>query len=273
MIKRLLVNTPIGHLLFVARDKCTIARAALLKPESVGMIANDQIAVELIIQMCRPGKVFVDVGAHIGSVIARVQHKDRTIDIVAVEAIPEKVAHLRRAFRNVTFHECALGDSEGEASFFVNTKQSGYSSLIQPQDASGEAIQEISVPLKKLDDLLPSDGVDAIKIDVEGAELRVLRGSESILSASRPTIMFESGPMGDDRLEYTKEALWQYVSERGYLILVPNRVAHNDDGLSQEGFLESHLYPRRTTNYFAIPKERRVEIRDCARRILAIRVP
>jgi hypothetical protein len=47
-------------------------------------------------------------------------------------------------------------------------------------------------------------------------------------------------------------------------------VAHNDGGLSLEGFIESHAYPRRTTNYIAIPSERRVEIRDRARTLLGI---
>ena len=34
------------------------------------------------------------------------------------------------------------------------------------------------------------------------------------------------------------------------------------------GFVESHLYPRRTTNYFAIPQERRAEAMSRARRVL-----
>lgn len=266
----MLLNTFVGDVLLATRDKFEILRAAVLTPESVGTLANDQIATELIARICRPEKVFVDVGAHIGSVISKVQRHDRTIVIVAIEAIPEKIAKLRRKFRNVTLHECAAGESEGSASFFVDTKRSGYSSLIRSQVTNGEATQEIRVSIKKLDDLLPSGEVDAIKIDVEGAELGVLRGSESILSGSRPTIMFESGPLENDSLGYSKEALWRYFDSHRYLILVPNRVAHNDPGLTQDGFLESHLYPRRTTNYFAIAKERNVEIRDRAREVLKI---
>jgi hypothetical protein len=36
------------------------------------------------------------------------------------------------------------------------------------------------------------------------------------------------------------------------------------------GFIDSHLYPRLTTNYFAIPIERRTETRNKARAILGI---
>jgi hypothetical protein len=117
-----------------------------------------------------------------------------------------------------------------------------------------------------------SNDIDVIKIDVEGAELDVLRGSMKILNESRPTIMFESGPQLESDLDYTKEGLYEFFFSRGYVVLIPNRVAHNDFGLSKDGFIESHLYPRRTTNYFAIPKERRIEIRDRARSILKIPV-
>ena len=79
--------------------------------------------------------------------------------------------------------------------------------------------------------------------------------------------MFESGPSVNHELDNAKEALWQQLAGQSYAVLIPNRVAHNDPGLSQNGFVESHLYPRRTTNYFAIPNERRIEIRDRARKI------
>jgi hypothetical protein len=82
--------------------------------------------------------------------------------------------------------------------------------------------------------------------------------------------MFESAPQSNDNLEYTKENLYDFFVVNDYAVLIPNRVAHNDSGLSKDGFIESHFYPRRTTNYFAIPKERRVEIRDRARSILKI---
>jgi FkbM family methyltransferase len=269
----MLLNTFAGNILLAARDKFEIVRAALLNPESVGMLANDQLATELVTKMCRPGKLFVDVGAHIGSIISKVQQHDQSIEIIAIEAIPEKIENLRRKFQNVKFHNCAAGESESEASFFINTKQSGYSSLNQPGSAESNIIQEIKVSIKKLDDLLPSEDIDVIKIDVEGAELGVVRGGEDVLSANRPVIMFESASMDEGDLGYTKEGLWQWFADHEYQVLIPNRVAHNDDGLSQKSFIDSHVYPRRTTNYFAVPKERRTESRDRARDVLGIPAP
>jgi FkbM family methyltransferase len=244
--------------------------ASMSRLEAAGTLANDLMASTLTVGLCRPAETFVDVGAHIGSVIAEVARHCPGSRIVAFEAIPEKVEHLRRAFPGVELHSCALGESDGEATFFVNTRRSGFSSLGRPSDADRADVAELVVPLRTLDGFLASDQVGVIKIDVEGAELGVLRGGDRLVAASRPTIMFESGPQAEDGLGYSKQDLWEWFADREYAVLVPNRVAHEDPGLGREGFLESHLYPRRTTNYFAVPRERRVEIRDRARIVLGL---
>ena len=266
-LKQLMVNTAVGRISKSVRDAVKLLHAARFNPESVGTIANDQLSEDLVTRLCKPGKTFLDVGAHIGSFVASVWHYDRSVNIIAFEAIPEKVASLRKRFPWAVIHGCAIGDREGTVAFFIDTARSGYSSLGKPPCSS---VREIRVPIRRLDDLVTTDAVDVIKIDVEGSELGVLRGAERILRKSRPVIMFESAAEDPNRLGYTKEDLWALLSRLDFATLVPNRVAHNDEGLSCEGFIESHLYPRRTTNYFAIPKERRVEIRDRARELLGI---
>lgn len=269
-MKQKILGSAIGEAAFFLRDKLEILHTAYSSPERVGTLANDHLATHLVTTLCLPQKTFIDVGAHIGSIIAAVSRRDPSIKIIAIEAIPEKIAALRKKFPFVELHDCAVGESTGQVSFYINTRQSGYSSLGRPDNANKDTITEITVPIKKLDDLVTSDNVDVIKIDVEGAELGVLRGSGNLLNSSRPIIMFESGPEMDDGLKYTKTELYTFLTDNHYAILIPNRVAHNDHGLTQQGFIESHLYPRRTTNYFAIPDERRTEIRDRARYVLKI---
>lgn len=269
-MKQRFLGSLIGRAALGFRDKTTILWTAYFHSERVGTVANDQLATQLVTTLCQPRKTFINVGAHIGSIISEVAHHDPSIRMVAVEAIPEKIVNLRRRFPSVEFHECAAGESTGEVSFFVHAGRSGYSSLGRPADGDEASISEIRVPIRRLDELVSSEDVDVIAIDVEGAELGVLRGSSNILDSSRPVIMFESGPQKEDGLGYTKEALYEFLNSNGYAVLIPDRVAHDDPGLTQDGFIESHRYPRRTTNYFAIPTERRVEIRDEARRALKI---
>jgi FkbM family methyltransferase len=271
-LKQLVLGSKVGRVLGTSRDALEMFRGAFLAPESVGMIANDQLAMFLVARIARTGRKFIDVGAHLGSVTAAVLHHDPCVAVVAIEAVPEKAANLRRKFPMVEVHNCAAGDRDGETSFFVHARQSAYSSLRPPEDAGLSSIDEVRVSIRRLDSLVAPDGVDAIKVDVEGAELAVLRGGTAIISSSRPVIMFESAPQAPRQLEDDKAALWKFFSDMSYPVLVPNRVAHNDDGLTRDGFIEGHLYPRRTTNYFAIPRERRIELRDRARDLLGVRV-
>jgi FkbM family methyltransferase len=265
LLRERLVATRIGLVALRVRDRAALWRAIASNPEELGTLQNDQSATRLVSRLCRRGAAFVDVGAHIGSIIAGVRAHDPSIRITAIEAVPEKAERLVRRFPEVQIHSCAVGEADGEVPFFVDPERSGYSSL-GAGEASGR--RRILVPLRTLDDLIGSGDVDVIKIDVEGAELGVLRGGSAVIERCRPTIMFESGPPQEDGLGYTKEALFAWFAERDYRVIVPNRLAHDDDGLGLEGFVESHRYPRRTTNYFAVAAERRLELRDRARLIV-----
>ncbi len=267
-MKARLIGTSVGRLALTARNAIELLRAAYPCPESIGTLANDQLATHLVTRLCLPGKGFIDVGAHIGSIISAVIDSVPSTTIYAIEPTRAKIEYLRRKFPSVELHECAVGDSEGEVEFFVNAKQSGCSSLKKPPNAEGTVV--IKVPLRRLDALISANDIDVIKIDVEGAELGVLQGGDGLISRNRPVVMFESGPGADGEPADTKRAIWQWLEQHNFETVVPNRVAHEGPGLSLDGFLEAHLYPRRTTNYFAIPKERRNEIRERARMALGI---
>lgn len=260
MIRQWLLGSVAGRLALRLRDSFDLMTAGR---EEVGTVANDQLAGMLTVRLLHGGGTFIDVGAHIGSVIAAVQRHSPDAVIIAIEAIPEKAARLRAKFPTVRIECCALAEQAGTASFFIDLDRSGYSSL-----ASGSGRQrEIEVPLRTLDSLVDCP-VDMIKIDVEGAELGVLRGASAMLAASRPTIMFESGP--HEVLGQGREAMWRFLHEHDYSVFAPNRLAHEAPPLSLDGFIDSHHYPRRTTNYFAVAYENVEDIRAKARKILKI---
>lgn len=275
ILKRFLLGSVAGHWALKARSKGELIRAAIANDENIGCLMNHALAASLTTRICNPEMTFVDVGAHIGSVVAEVQRSSPSTEIIAIEAIPEKATELRRKFPGITVHQCAVGAKPGSVPFFVDLTQSGYSSLSRSNIQTKDAVREIQVDLRCLDDLIPVKGIDVIKIDVEGSELDVLRGATAVLAGSAPLCMFESAPIpldgsGADRHEQAKADLWNFLNDRNYSVLLPNRLAHNDPGLGCHGFVESHLYPRRTTNYFAVPSQRRVEFRDRARRLLGI---
>lgn len=245
-----------------------VLRTTITNPESVSDATNNYFAARLTTGIAEDSgeKYFVDVGSHIGSIIASVHANKPNTKIIGIEAIPEKVIDLKINFPYAEIYEYALGDRAQEIDFFIDVERSGYSSLINNESSQGYTKKKITVNMVTLDSLCSDKAVDVIKIDVEGAELGVIKGSGNVMSNQRPLIMFESGPGERD----IKEDLWNAFNAKDYEVSLPVRLAHDCDPMSCDSFLDAHQYPRSTTNYFAVPRERKGEFRDKARRILGI---
>lgn len=261
MIKRRLAGTRLGSAAMRLRDRFDLVKGAAADSLAIGDTRNSALAGFLLTRLRRPGKAFVDVGAHIGSVIGEaLRHVPGPV--IAFEAIPAKAAYLAERYSDVTIHNVALLDHDGEVRFFVDNAQSGFSGLA----SHGGDVTEITVKGARMDAILTTEDVDIIKIDVEGAELGVLRGAAGVIARCRPVVMFESGP--ETVMGHTKEALWRWFDEHGYQVWLPDRITRAARAASLDVFIDSHEYPRRTTNYFAIPAERLEEVSARARALL-----
>jgi FkbM family methyltransferase len=125
--------------------------------------------------------VFLDVGASVGGyALAIAAIGGPRARILAVEPLPalfERLAYNigQSDFANVKAVCCALADVDGEVTLFVNTHNQGESSV---RIVSAEArVEQIQVRAKTLLTLAREEGyskIDAIKLDIEGAEDLVL---------------------------------------------------------------------------------------------------
>lgn len=125
--------------------------------------------------------VFADVGANIGIhtlFMARVLAPDSPL--LAFEPHPKTVRQLQANLRmnkatHVRVVNAAVGDTEGEGLLFeLKRSNAGQNTLLGAPDHAGESVR---VPVRRLDHVLQEQGIerlDVIKIDVEGAEDRVL---------------------------------------------------------------------------------------------------
>jgi FkbM family methyltransferase len=132
----------------------------------------------------------IDVGAHRGSILERLVSLAPSGAHIAYEPLPELADYLGTRFPAVDVRQRALSDESGRKTFLRAAKASR-SGL----DDLGEAYTEtIEVDVDKLDDVVDSARPPAfIKVDVEGAELRVFRGAAETLIRHRPIVAFEHG--------------------------------------------------------------------------------
>jgi len=127
------------------------------------------------------GGVFVDVGANVGTyamVLAR--HVGANGKVIAVE--PHPVTHARLAFNRaasgfswVALVAAAAGPSDGELMIETDGDNLGASHIVSGE-RPGNAIRVPSLRLQRILEDAGVSHVDALKIDVEGYEDRVLTG-------------------------------------------------------------------------------------------------
>lgn len=129
----------------------------------------------------RDGGAFVDVGANVGTyALALARDVGANGKVIAIE--PHPVTHARLAFnkaasryKQVKLVQVAAGADDGELLIETDGDNLGASHIVS-DDASGKAIRVPSLRLQRILEEAGVARVDALKIDVEGFEDRVLTG-------------------------------------------------------------------------------------------------
>lgn len=128
------------------------------------------------------GGIFMDIGANMGYYTALLSKNFETI--MAFEPHPANSQLLRYTVRagklhNVIISDLAVSDFDGMTKLYIRGKRVEHSTEVGEPESKSLAIQTV-----KLDSIVRSPA-DLVKVDVEGAEWRVLRGAEASIRAGR----------------------------------------------------------------------------------------
>ncbi len=169
--------------------------------------------------MVKPGMVVADVGAHFGwYTLQAARLLAGRGKVYSFEPTPESFRLLRQNVQLNGFLESdvvelrsvAVNDACGEATLALNPDDSTQNTLF----ADPACTQSITVKTMSLDQALGGEShVDVVKIDVEGAELWVLRGMQGILQSNpHIRILMEFAPVHLRRAGIEPDAFWEELT-------------------------------------------------------------
>lgn len=185
--------------------------------------------LEFILNVLQPGMTFVDVGANVGLFSLPAARKVQSGRVFAFE--PTSLTH-QFLLENITLNKLgnlyavhsALGDYTGEAVLQVNVPgKDGLNTLGRPTHEYSEISRTEAVAITTMDIFVRENSVkrvDVMKIDVEGAELLVLRGAQNLLKrADAPLILYEGEFLSKGFDYHPVEEMW-FLERHGFHLFV-----------------------------------------------------
>ena len=197
----------------------SLDRLVFLALHRAGLMGKEE--ARLLEKLIKPGMHILDVGANIGLYtlfLARLTgdagkvfafEPEPNLFSVLCENCAANEAH------NVTPFQCAAGDANGRATFQRATFNSGDNRL----GASKSGAPSIEVEVARLDEVLPVQTVQFIKLDVQGHELAALTGMQQLLASSPDVrVLFEFWPAGLGAANASPELLFKFFHDRDFFL-------------------------------------------------------
>jgi hypothetical protein len=114
-----------------------------------------------------------------------------------------------------------LADEDGEGQLLVAGYQHEGHNTLGAFIYDSVLQQEETVALRRLDTIVADrqiGRVDLIKLDVEGAEFRVLTGARATLERFRPIVIFEANDQALQTLGSNRDEVVKFLASQGYRV-------------------------------------------------------
>jgi len=190
----------------------SLRRLGLLQDQEQSI--EDRHLVEIMKRSLRSDSNCIDVGCSVGEILDHMIRISPRGSHVAFEPLPHRANDLVKKYPGVEIFNMALSDSQGTGEFHHVVENTGYSGLKRREYPSEDMeVIKIEVRIERLDNVVPERRFDFLKIDVEGAELQVLRGAVETIRRNRKPIAFEHGPGAAEFYGTTPQMLFDFFKE------------------------------------------------------------
>lgn len=214
----------------------------------------DAFTRKIIDRTLRPDSNCIDIGCHKGEILDLMIHGAPMGKKIGFEPIPGLYHYLTEKYSGVpgvTIYPTALYDQTGSTTFQHVLNAPAYSGIRKRRyDGKHVEIDQITVETGLLDSYIPGDlRIDLMKIDVEGAEFRVMKGGIETLRRCKPIIIFEFGLGAADFYNSTPGELHAFINRDCEMsISTLKGFLENAPGLSEAGFCR--MFNEGTEYYF-----------------------
>ena len=182
-------------------------------------VTHEQALLDVLQSILSKGSVFIDVGAHVGGFTVRASKiVGETGLVIAFEPDFRNYYFL---ITNIILNKCknvialplAIYSITGGILSYNIAMYSGHSSITDLHE--DEILFKTYVYTVTIDDMvkiLNLRRIDAIKVDVEGAEIEVLKGAKESLARYKPILLIEVH--GEKQWKLLKETLQNYTIKK-----------------------------------------------------------
>ncbi len=197
------------------------------------------------------GMTVIDVGAHIG-LLAIILYKKvgATGKIFSFEPTPstfkllKKTIDINKANATVVPINKAVSEKSGMTSFYVTDIVAHNSNSLANNNRSYGNEKKIDVEVISIDDLVKEynlKNIDFIKIDAEGAEYSVLKGSAGVIDNFHPKILLALHPKSIKNFGNSLSEIWDFVVSKKYRVIYKNDEIDKDFFISQLNLFDVFL--------------------------------
>jgi FkbM family methyltransferase len=188
--------------------------------------AHDWRPIFTMEKILQPGNVMIDVGANQGEytlwAARKVFPNGKVLAFEPMESLFEQLQeniNLNPRFAQIiTPFKLGLSDHKGDINLYGKANDNEGVNTIYPTTEHQILIQKIA--LDSLDNHLAYQDIsriDLIKIDVEGAELQVLRGAKKALLEFKPSLIIEINEQACQAAGYQGMDILNYLKPIGYV--------------------------------------------------------
>lgn len=212
----------------------------------------DRLTSAILKRELKPSSNCIDVGCHRGEIMDVILRHSPLGQHAGFEPIPNLYHFLQKKYegKRITLHKMALSDHATTTTFNIVTNAPAYSGLkLRKYTIAHPKIEVIETEVRKMDDVIDKSlKIDFIKIDVEGAELQVLKGAADILMRCKPFVLFEFGKGASEFYNTTADDIFHFFVQCGMQIYTLKGFLKRQQSLSAQQLQD--FYQSNSEYYF-----------------------